>query len=290
MHPAPSVIIFTALSGLGFGLFAWLGFGARELRGWEAFGFYLMAYGLSVSGLLSSMFHLGHPERFLKAFSQWRTSWLSREGVLSVATLLLFAPPAIMGVFLGAGLKPLEWVAACLACATVLSTSMIYAQLKTVPRWNHWPTPVGFALYSLGGGAVLAGQAEAGRYILAALPLAQVLIWMAGDTRLRDSGSSIETATGLGRLGKVRSLEAPHTGANYLLTEMAHVVGRRHRIKLRILCVALLSLSAAALLAVPAGLAATALCLAFHLAGVFVSRWLFFAEAEHVVGFYYGKR
>ena len=27
-----------------------------------------------------------------------------------------------------------------------------------------------------------------------------------------------------------------------------------------------------------------------HIAGVAVSRWLFFAEAEHVVGIYYGKR
>jgi DMSO reductase anchor subunit len=27
-----------------------------------------------------------------------------------------------------------------------------------------------------------------------------------------------------------------------------------------------------------------------HLIGVATSRWLFFAEAEHVVGLYYGKR
>jgi DMSO reductase anchor subunit len=27
-----------------------------------------------------------------------------------------------------------------------------------------------------------------------------------------------------------------------------------------------------------------------HVAGVLVARWLFFAEAEHVVGLYYGKR
>jgi sulfite dehydrogenase (quinone) subunit SoeC len=27
-----------------------------------------------------------------------------------------------------------------------------------------------------------------------------------------------------------------------------------------------------------------------HLAGVLATRWLFFAEAEHVVGLYYGKR
>jgi DMSO reductase anchor subunit len=27
-----------------------------------------------------------------------------------------------------------------------------------------------------------------------------------------------------------------------------------------------------------------------HVAGVLTARWLFFAEAEHVVGLYYGKR
>ncbi|MGB0557553.1 MAG: dibenzothiophene desulfurase, partial [Paracoccaceae bacterium] len=27
-----------------------------------------------------------------------------------------------------------------------------------------------------------------------------------------------------------------------------------------------------------------------HVAGLFISRWLFFAQAEHVVGLYYGRR
>jgi DMSO reductase anchor subunit len=27
-----------------------------------------------------------------------------------------------------------------------------------------------------------------------------------------------------------------------------------------------------------------------HLIGAFAARWLFFAQAEHVVGLYYGKR
>ena len=32
------------------------------------------------------------------------------------------------------------------------------------------------------------------------------------------------------------------------------------------------------------------LAIASHIAGVLTARWLFFAEAEHVVGLYYGKR
>ena len=79
MHPAPSVILFTSLSGLGFGLLVFLGIGALVPTGWVAFVFFAIAYLLAVGGLLASTFHLGHPERFLKAFTQWRSSWLSRE-------------------------------------------------------------------------------------------------------------------------------------------------------------------------------------------------------------------
>src|SRR6056297_2437141 len=97
MHPAPSIILFTTLSGLGFGMLAFLGFDADAPRGWVAFIFFLIAFALSVGGLLSSTFHLGHPERALKAFTQWRSSWLSREAWASVAAL------TVMGLY-GAGL------------------------------------------------------------------------------------------------------------------------------------------------------------------------------------------
>ena len=93
MHPAPSISMFTALSGVGFGLLIWLGLGVPALSGWAAFWAFGLAYGLSVIGLISSTLHLGHPERALKAFSQWRSSWLSREGVVSVAALLVVTVP-----------------------------------------------------------------------------------------------------------------------------------------------------------------------------------------------------
>lgn len=82
MHPAPpSVIIFTTLSGLGFGLFAFLGLGLPDVSGWVAFVFFAVAYALSCAGgLVASTFHLGNPKNAIYAFSQWRSSWLSREG------------------------------------------------------------------------------------------------------------------------------------------------------------------------------------------------------------------
>ena len=47
MHPAPSVIIFTTLSGLGFGLLVWLGMGFPFVTGWVAFAFFAIAYALA---------------------------------------------------------------------------------------------------------------------------------------------------------------------------------------------------------------------------------------------------
>ncbi|MBU0779657.1 MAG: dimethyl sulfoxide reductase anchor subunit, partial [Alphaproteobacteria bacterium] len=88
MHPAPSVILFTTFSGLGFGLLFWLGLGQPAPTGWVAFAFFALAYAMAVGGLLASTFHLGHPERAYLAVTQWRTSWLSREAIASIATLL----------------------------------------------------------------------------------------------------------------------------------------------------------------------------------------------------------
>ena len=40
MHPTPSVIIFTALSGLGFGLLVFLGLQMHDVTGGVAFIFF----------------------------------------------------------------------------------------------------------------------------------------------------------------------------------------------------------------------------------------------------------
>ena len=95
MHPAPSVIIFSVLSGLGFGLLAYLGVGVVHLAGWNAFFGWGLGYTLAIVGLLAATFHLGNRKNAIKAFSQWRTSWLSREAWAAVATLLVLAPVAL---------------------------------------------------------------------------------------------------------------------------------------------------------------------------------------------------
>jgi DMSO reductase anchor subunit len=289
MHPAPSVILFTVLSGLGFGFLTFLALGCLPVAGLNAFFLWGLGYALAVGGLLASATHLGNPQRALLAFSQWRSSWLSREAWASVVALLALAPAALsdwLGLDLAAALR---LPGAVLALATVFCTSMIYAQIRAVPRWNHWLTPVLFMAFTLSGGALMAGAGLAAALLLLALAGTLALAFKLGDRQFSERGATMETATGLGRIGEVSVWEQPHTGDNYLLREMIFVVGRRHSRKLRIIAIGLAALIPA-VLALSGGLAVTILAVVLHLAGAFAARWLFFAEAEHVVGLYYGKR
>ena len=291
MHPAPSVIIFTVLSGLGFGMLAWLGIGLPDVSGRTAFYFFFVSYALAVGGLLASTFHLGNPQRALKAFTQWRTSWLSREAWMAVISLSAMGIYAASAIFLGVKLPVLGWIAAALCMVTVFTTSMMYTQMKTVPRWSHPATPLIFLLYSISGGALLVGQVSIATVLLLITGAVQLLVWAYADTRFKAAGSTIETATGLGNIGKVRQYEPPHTGTNYLLHEMVHVIGRKHAKVLRI--IALLGafvLPALILSLIGLGHIGALIAILLHIAGLFVSRWLFFAEAEHVVGLYYDQR
>ncbi|ATX67351.1 dimethyl sulfoxide reductase anchor subunit family protein [Roseinatronobacter bogoriensis] len=290
MHPAPSLILFTVLSGMGFGLLVWLGLGLRVPTGLAAFILFGLGYGLAGIGLIAAAFHLGHPERALKAFSQWRSSWLSREAVLAVASLLVMAPHAAASVFWDTPLPLLGWLGAVLALATIFATAMIYAQIRAVPRWHHWSTPPVFVLAALAGGALLAAQQTLALWLMLALGLAMIVHWVIGDQRFAQARSDTGTATGLGRFGRVRLLEPPHSGRNYLLREMVHVVGRKHAHKLRVIALGLGVVLPVIALLLPAGYVIVLIALLAHIAGMLAQRWLFFAEAEHVVGLYYGKR
>ncbi len=312
MHPAASVILFTTLSGAGAGLLALLGLlGPLGLLP-AARGFGLAAFGLALgaisAGLLASTFHLGHPERAWRAFSQWRSSWLSREGVAALATY----PPA--------GLYALGWVGlernsgpwallglltAALAVLTVYCTAMIYVSLKPIQRWaNRWVAPNYLALALMTGALWLhllvrlfalpqpavPGLAVAALLLAAPLKLAY---WRFID-RTR-SAATPESATGLKGLGPVRLFEAPHTQENYLLREMGYRIARKHAARLRriaaLLAFALPLALTLATLALPpwaASLAALAAALSAT-AGVLIERWLFFAEAKHTVTLYYGQ-
>ncbi|NOR32959.1 MAG: dibenzothiophene desulfurase [Sulfitobacter sp.] len=290
MHPAPSVIFFSVFSGLGFGLLFWLGLGWPSPTGVVAFVFFAIAYVLAVGGLVASTFHLGRPERALKAFSQWKTSWLSREAICAVAALLLMAVYGAGAVFLDQHWRIIGVLGGLLSLGTVFTTSMIYAQLKTVPRWNMPLTSLNFLSISVAGGALLAGQVTWALWLILMAGAVQLATWIIGDTRFAASGTTLATATQLGQIGSVRAFEPPHTGTNYLLREFVYVIGRKHAFKLRVIALLLMCVLPVILLLVPFSHAAGGLAVLAHVAGVLTARWLFFAQAEHVVGLYYGKR
>ena len=289
MNPAPSVIIFSVLSGLGFGLLAFLGAGLAHRTGWPAFFWWGLGYGLAIAGLLSAAFHLGNPRNGLKAFSQWRTSWLSREAWASVATLLLLSPMALSD-WLNLGLPRIfGWPGAVLALVTVFTTAMIYGQIRAVPRWRQPTTPIVFVGCAIAGGAILAGQPWAPLPLILLTPLL-LDTWRVGDGQFARAAQTIGTATGLDHIGQVQVFEQPHTSQNYLQREMIFVVGRKHARRLRQIAVLMASILPALVLLLPGTAALFAIAALIHLTGVFAQRWLFFAEAEHVVGLYYGTR
>src|SRR6266446_10209117 len=159
MHPALSIIFFTTASGAGFALVLLIGLGVPLglLPANAGFGLAGLAasFVLAAGGLMSSVFHLGRPERAWRAFSQWRSSWLSREGVMAVATFVPAAIFAIGWIFFGATsgvIGLLGVLAAALAAGTIYCTGMIYASLKPIHQWhNRWVVPNYLALGIMAG-------------------------------------------------------------------------------------------------------------------------------------------
>lgn len=309
MNPAYSIVFFTTAAGAGYGLIAILALyaasGDAASRGALALTALALAAVLVSAGLLSSTFHLGHPERAWRALTQWRSSWLSREGVLALAGYL----PALAWawqLWRGTGVDPvLPLASAALALATVYATAMIYASLKTVDAWHRGAVPLNYLLLALASGGLLwlalrqwSGVADArdAAVTAALLVCAGLAKWRYWSTIDRQAPTStLASATGLGALGAVSSLAWPHTEQNYLLKEMGYVLARRHARKLRrIAAVCAFALPALAALASVAlndaagsvllGLAVPALAL-----GLIVERWLFFAEAKHAVAVFYGR-
>ncbi|MBX3501815.1 MAG: dimethyl sulfoxide reductase anchor subunit [Alphaproteobacteria bacterium] len=307
MHPSHSVIFFTTASGAGYGLLALIGVLAPLSALPQDMRFGLVALLLALlaitAGLLSSLLHLGRPERAWRALSQYRTSWLSREGVASVATYLPAGLFAVAWIFLGTVSLPLGLLAALGAAITVYCTGMIYQSLKPVPRWhNAWVVPNYLALALMNGSLwlVLVAQFFAPHPALSVLAIAAIALAAAlklGYWRSIDTATAVSTAgsaTGLGSFGTVRHFAAPHTSENYLLKEMGYRIARKHAAKLRRIAL-VLGFGLPAVLSVlplvssgwPALIAALVAAVLATI-GVFVERWLFFAEAKHVVTLYYG--
>lgn len=310
MHPAFSVIFFTVASGAGFGLFSLL-FVADSFRlggGLSPEAIFvtgIVALALIVFGLLSSTFHLANPKNAWRAFSRFKTSWLSREGVFAVA-FMPFAFLYLASVYFGAPLWLRELtglVAAVLAWITVFSTGMIYACLKTIRQWNSPLVPaIYLALgYATGSLLLLAAAAHEGLDLKPYIALAALIVSIAAVLKaiyyfwIRDPGlsPSINTATGLTR-AKVKLLDAGHTHGTFLTQEFGFQIARSKAVLIKFMVFLLgfgfPGLALFWLFLEPTGIQMAWLAVITALVGAAMERWLFFAEARHVVNLYHGAQ
>ncbi|MET3660226.1 dimethyl sulfoxide reductase anchor subunit family protein [Aquamicrobium ahrensii] len=306
MHPASSIILFTTLSGLGYGLAMMLGLGLLDPAHMATKVAHVLALALISAGLLSSTAHLGNPQRAWRALSQWRSSWLSREGVMAIATFVPLTWSAWLAVIEGRYFWLPGLLGAAMSLVTVFCTAMIYASLKSVQAWHTRLTPACYLLFAIAGGLVLTVFLAAcsgaltpplavGAVVALAAAWTVKVKWRA---RLQEAGplSTPESATGLGGIGRVRLFERPHMTENYLTREMGFRVGRKHAAKLWKIAVALGAVLPCVLLLVlgmwglggVAGASLAALALLAFVTGLLAERWLFFAEARHAVMNYYG--
>ena len=313
MNPAFSVLIFTTLSGAGLGLWAWLGLRialGTPPQDFQALGWIiLLSYaGVAVAaGLLASFWHLGKPLRAWRAFSQWRTSWLSREGVLATAcfipaaALLLTLSEDTDSTRIGLGLRVMGALLAVLSLATIASTAMIYASLKPIPAWRHRLVLPGYLLFALlSGGLPMLLSTWPGAnglegllpWLLAAIALAAVVLKLAYWHAIDRTPLPQSRGDAIGLPNRTPSVfERPHTEANYITREMAFAVARRHASVLRIVSVVLFAglplLCLFAWQQDPGAGWPLPLAIGSTLLGVFAERWLFFAQARHLVTLYY---
>lgn len=310
MHPAFSVIFFTVASGAGFGLFSLLfiadffalggGFNREQL----VIGG-VVSLALIVFGLLSSTFHLANPKNAWRAFSRFRTSWLSREGVFAVIFMPLaflylvaiwFDAPAWLREITG-------FLAAVLAWITVFSTGMIYACLKTIRQWNSPLVPANYLAlgYASGSLLLLVGAVMAGLDTLPYIAMSALIVSIAAVLKaiyyfwIRSPGLSptINTATGLTR-AQVKLLDTGHTHGTFLTQEFGFQIARQKAGLLKFV-VFVLGFGLPGLMLVwvfnqHGGETAAIVAAIGGLVGAAVERWLFFAEARHVVNLYHGAQ
>lgn len=307
MHPAFSVLIFTVTSGAGYGLLAWLGGG--ELLGYtKAYDTNLqvilgvVAMVLVTIGLFSSTMHLANPKNAWRSFSRFRTSWLSREAVFAILVYPVAALYAASIIWQWPLISIFAGLSMALALITLFTTSMIYASLKTIRQWNTPMVPALFMAYALMSGGVLflAISAFFGMFNKSLLVVAMALIILTLALKMvyffwqgKPSGATIQTATGFSQ-ASVRLLDAGHSAPTFLNREFGYQVEADFLLRLRIVMtlVAFIVPMVIVYFVHSASFAATMLALAWiiMMAGLLVERWLFFAEARHVVRLYQGDQ
>lgn len=319
MKPAFSVIFLTTLIGAGQGLFLALFthqsyslFGQLSMQSDAFYGYGgVLALLFLIGGLISSVFHLGRPERAWRSATQWRTSWLSRE---------VIALPAFMGItFLYAvvhlaGIRPevitlpsglvidlsvvVGTVGTLLAFTLFVCTAMIYACLRFLREWHSPLTVINYILMGGASGftlaafyAALAAPTEARFFggwaiIITVLALAGRIASLVRNARLRPT-STLQTAIGV-KHPYITQRTQGSMGGSFNTREFFHGKTDAFLKQIKPTFLFLAFLLPLALLSVSQSSAGLlGLTFVLQLSGLMVERWFFFAQANHPQNLYY---
>jgi DMSO reductase anchor subunit len=314
MHPAFSVIFFTVTSGAGYGLIALLSLFNFLYLGMliDKNTFYICAaIGISLftMGLVSSTFHLANPKNAWRAFMRFRTSWLAREGLLAI----IFYPIIFLYLYLVYIDFQLDYfllmqtyslIIFLLSILIVYCTGMIYACLKTIPQWNTFWTPINYITIGVSLGALIFFfildlnnyNIEPYKfYLLLAITLSLVTklsYYYSIRGPRHDIGQATNAAIKL-KSTKVRLLDVGHTGSTFLTDEFGYKVAERKLFKVKMFAIISGFLAPFLLIYIHSFIyeniifCMMAISLAFL--GMVAERWLFFAQARHVVNLYHGS-
>ncbi len=307
MHPAFSVLIFTVTSGAGYGLLAWLG--AGQLLGFtetlsinQQIILGVIAMVLVSIGLVSSTMHLANPKNAWRSFSRFRTSWLSREAVFAILLYPVAGLYAAPIFWQWSGINILAGLSMILALVTLFTTSMIYASLKTIRQWHTPMVPALFMAYALISGGLLFLAVSALFVVLKPQLLAVVMGLVIITLALKlvyffwqgkPQGATIQTATGFSQ-ASVRLLDAGHSAPTFLNREFGYQIAADQLFRLRIVMTLVTFIVPLGLVYWVSGGAVRiellGLAWVIMMAGLLLERWLFFAEARHVVRLYQGEQ
>ncbi|MFA5825101.1 MAG: DmsC/YnfH family molybdoenzyme membrane anchor subunit [Gallionellaceae bacterium] len=296
MRPAFSVLFLTTLIGAGQGLFITLFFcellAGSSLSGNFFVGATVLVLILSSLGGISSVFHLGHPERAWRAMTMWRTSWLAREGIALPAFMAaVFAYGVAHWLNLGHTLA-IGTVAVVLSIVLFVCTGMIYGAIKVLKEWAHPLTIVNFIVLGCASGTTLAAAYAGFAAPELTAPLAQAAIALTvlglltraaslwRNATLRPT-STLQTAIGI-RHPRIVQKSQGAMGGSYNTREFFH--GKSTSFVRGVLVAMLLGVFVLPLVLV---MAVPLLAFIVQYAGLLAERWYFFAEAQHPQNLYY---
>ena len=322
MHPAFSVIFLTTLIGVAQGLFLAL-FSSQVYSEFNLLpdvsgtNFYaagaVISLLLLVGGLISSFFHLGHPERAWRAASMWRTSWLSRE-VIALPTMM--AAVFAYGVMHIGGFDSVAYTNGNVNLSTsmfvgifgviatfalFLCTAMIYACIKFLQEWSSSLTVINYTLFGMASGFTLAtaiaaylGLAEHTQFLGGwAIALTVVVFLTRSASLYRNSRikhkSTIQTAIGL-RHSKIEQKSQGAMGGSFNTREYFHGKTAMFLKSVKYIFLVLVFPVPVVLLSAAISDGNTQVLIAafvIQYAGLIAERWYFFAQANHPQNIYY---